>query len=132
MAFPGHVGLRFMSESSGMIAMQKWPSVCSIEIAATGSGIGTQPFLTAVTRRAVSMGATLHWGQRNDLPMKEIERSFGIKPGESLYRWRQTLAIHTPWASNHIQQSMVPQAGTRGRSTVVVQFHYLHDGGLRR
>jgi hypothetical protein len=57
LSFPSYVSLRFMSGSSGLIAMQKWNRVCSVEIAGIGPAHGTEPFLAAAERDAILMGA---------------------------------------------------------------------------
>jgi hypothetical protein len=93
MAFPGYVSLRFMSQSNALIAMQKWPRCCSLEIAGTGTALGTDPYLAMVERDALDMGATVHWGQRNNLTMKQLERIYApALIGGPLFEWRKTLS----------------------------------------
>jgi hypothetical protein len=96
MVFPGYVSLRFMGQTSALIGMEKWGTTCSIEIAGTGTATGTEPFLAAAERDAIQMGAMAHWGQRNNMTMKEVERLYGaFYPSDPLYRWRAALASFT-------------------------------------
>lgn len=96
MAFPGYISLRFMGQTSALIGMQKWGTACSMEIAGTGTGTGTQPFLAAAERDAINMGAMVHWGQRNNMTMKEVEKLYGaFSAADPLYRWRAALSYFT-------------------------------------
>jgi len=70
LAFAGYVAVRFMSQSAALLAMQQFPRTCSLEIAGYLDVPGTVPFLTTIEQDAVELGATIHWGQRNDLTMK--------------------------------------------------------------
>jgi hypothetical protein len=93
LAFPGYISIRFMSQSSAPIAMQKWPRVCSFEIAGYSAALGTRPFLSRVEQDAVDMGGTVHWGQRNNLNMKQVEALYDPSgPSGALFRWRQALS----------------------------------------
>jgi hypothetical protein len=92
MAFPGYISLRFMSQSRALLAMQKFPRVCAIEITGLLAAHGTIPFLKQVQQDAWQMGATVHWGQRHDLEMKQVEQNFDPNPPLGpLYRWREAL-----------------------------------------
>jgi hypothetical protein len=94
MAFPGYISLRFMGPSSALIAMQKWSRCCSLEIAGTGTALGTDPYLAMVERDALEMGATVHWGQRNNVTMKQLEKIYSpaLLSGP-LFQWRKTLSL---------------------------------------
>lgn len=92
-AFPGYAALRFMARSDALLAMQQAQRVCAIEIAGLRALDGTDPFLGRVALDAVQMGATVHWGQRNDLDMRQVEEAFGAwSPTDRLRRWRAALA----------------------------------------
>ncbi len=92
-AFPGYVSIRFMSRSAGLIAMQKWTRVCSLEIAGYSAALGTRPFLTKVEQDAIDMGGTVHWGQRNNLNMKQVEAMYDANgPNGPLFKWREALS----------------------------------------
>lgn len=91
-AFAGYVSLRFMAKSRGLIAMQRFERTCAMEIAGFTKVDGTAPFLQQIERDAVSMGGTVHWGQRNDLTMEMVEKAYGGGGGNSLASWRTALA----------------------------------------
>jgi hypothetical protein len=93
LAFAGYVALRFMSQSAGLLAMQQFPRTCSLEIAGYLDVPGTTPFLTTIERDAVELGATIHWGQRNDLTMQQVEQMYDPKaPTGHLFLWREALS----------------------------------------
>jgi hypothetical protein len=90
-AFGG--SMRFMTASSSHIAMQRWSRTCSIEIAGLSHVDGTGPFLKQVEADAVTFGAALHWGQRNNWQMKDVEAIYGpVGPSGSLFKWRAALS----------------------------------------
>jgi hypothetical protein len=54
---------------------------------------GTEELLTTLEQDAISAGATVHWGQRNDLTMVQVETMFDpTGPSGALFRWRQALS----------------------------------------
>jgi len=92
-AFGGYISLRFMAQSESHLAMQKWPRTCSIEIAGLSRVQGTQPFLEQIEADAISFGAALHWGQRNNWMQKEVEAvHFATGPNGDLFKWRDVLS----------------------------------------
>ena len=92
-AFPGYAALRFMAASDALLAMQQTPRVCAIEVAGLRAVGGTEPFLGRLALDAVEMGATVHWGQRNELDMTQVEERFGgFFHTDRLWRWRDALA----------------------------------------
>jgi hypothetical protein len=92
-AFAGFVSLRFMSGSAALIAMQKFPRTCAVEIAGCRSVHGAEAFLAQVEMDAVALGGTVHWGQRNDITMETVEKMFGATgPTGALFRWRKALS----------------------------------------
>ena len=68
-----------MAASDAFIAMQRWPMTCSLEIAGLSRVNGTQKFLELVEADAIEMKAIIHWGQRNNWRMKQVE-SFCMTP----------------------------------------------------
>jgi hypothetical protein len=56
-AFAGYIGLRFMSSSKGLIAMQRWAYTCSMEIAGFNKVDSTKPFLTQIEKDALERPA---------------------------------------------------------------------------
>ena len=72
----------------------------------------------APSSRTRSTGSTVHWGQRNDLNMKQVEAMYDAKaPTGSLYRWREALALIT----DNGRLSLFTTAFTRDRGLDVVQ-----------
>jgi hypothetical protein len=95
-AFGGYISLRFMAPSASHIAMQRWPRTCSIEIAGLSRVGGTDPFLKQVEADAVSFKAALHWGQRNNWDIKDVEGVYGSAgPSGPLFKWRAALSALT-------------------------------------
>ncbi|MEE3950089.1 hypothetical protein [Bacillus wiedmannii] len=93
LAFGGRIALRFMGQSQAPIAMQKFSKTCSIEIAGASEILGNEPFMKAIERHAIELNGVIHWGQRNNLSMKEVERSFNPNaPNGALYLWRKALS----------------------------------------
>ena len=92
-AFAGYVSFRFTGQSIGLLAMQKFPITCSIEIAAPGAVKGTKPFLELTELDAIALGARVHWGQRNSLTMPMVEGMYDtVSSSGWLFRWRQVLS----------------------------------------
>jgi hypothetical protein len=93
-AFGGYISLRFMNQSQATLAMQQWPRTCSIEIAGLSRVLGTGPFLQTLEEDAKKFGALfLHWGQRNNWPMREIEKRYGsTAPLSPMFKWRSALS----------------------------------------
>src|SRR5262249_38057507 len=91
--FGGYISMRFMAQAQALIAMQKWPRTCSIEIAGLAHVKGVEPLLEQVEADAVTFNAILHWGQRNNWTQKEVERVYNpIGPFGVLYKWRDALS----------------------------------------
>lgn len=91
--FTGYVSLRFMQQTSALIGMQKWPATCSMEIAGLLGAPGTEALLSVLEQDAINAGATVHWGQRNNLTKADVEQAFDpTGPGGALYRWRNALS----------------------------------------
>jgi hypothetical protein len=95
-AFGGYISLRFMAQSEAHLGMQRWPRTCSIEIAGLSRVEGTGPLLKQVEEDAVKFGATLHWGQRNNWSMRNVEDAYNpFGPTGSLFKWRDALSLLT-------------------------------------
>jgi hypothetical protein len=92
-AFAGYLSLRFMGPSFGLLAMQKSVPECSFEVAGLGRVHGTETFLRTIEADAVSLGARVHWGQRNNQPMKTVEMCWNpAGPAGDLFLWRKALS----------------------------------------
>jgi hypothetical protein len=117
-AFTGYISLRFTSNSAALIGMQQFPATCAIEIAGCRGTYGFDSFMTQLQRDAVALGGTVHWGQRNDLTMPEVEKEFSpIGPSGALFRWRKALST----LSNNGRFPMFSTEFTRLRGLEVVQ-----------
>lgn len=118
LGFGGYICIRFMSKSQGLLAMQKWDRTCSFEIAGLGEVHGTEPFLRETEQDAIRLGATVHWGQRNNLSMMEVEKMYGSEgPDGALFKWRRTLSRLT----SNGQLAAFSTEFTRQRGLEVVQ-----------
>lgn len=83
----GYVSLRFTRRSEAMLAMQRWDTTCSIEIALLKGIEGNNEIFQALEAAAVRRGGTVHWGQRNTLGRQEVAALYPELPG-----WRAQLA----------------------------------------
>jgi len=97
LAFAGYAALRFMGPSSALIGMQKHHVTCSVEVACLRDVTGSQELVDyAVTlARNPTINGLLHWGQRNDYTMADVEHRYGnslTDPGGDLGTWRQVLS----------------------------------------
>jgi len=107
-----------MPRSSGRIAMQQWPRTCSLEIAGFRGVAGTEEFMARTEAEAVDLGATVHWGQRNNLTMKAVEQMYSPKgPAGLLFLWRESLSRLTYYG----RLATFSTAFTRFRGLEVVQ-----------
>lgn len=96
-AFVGYASLRFMGRSRALIGMQKFDTTCAVEVACLRDVSGSQELLDYAVRlaRNPNINGLLHWGQRNDWTMPEVERVYGdstLSPGGNLGFWRQALS----------------------------------------
>jgi hypothetical protein len=87
MTVGGYISLRFTQRSAALLAMQRWDTTCSIEIALLDGVRGNAPILDALQAAAVRRGGTVHWGQRNTLTSDSVEQAF-----PSLSEWRLELS----------------------------------------
>lgn len=89
LGFGGYISVRFTNASTASIAMQQWSRTCNIEIAGLNID-GTDDFLSTLEWDAANMGATIHWGQKNNEPATRVEQNF-----KRLDEWRNALALFT-------------------------------------
>ncbi|EJR27959.1 MULTISPECIES: hypothetical protein [Bacillus cereus group] len=99
-AFVGYASLRFTGQARALIGMQKFDTTCSVEIACLKDVSGSQDLINYAVSlaRNPNINGLLHWGQRNDWTMAEVERIYGdsaLNPGGNLGLWRQALSYIT-------------------------------------
>lgn len=89
-AFVGYASLRFTQNTRALIGMQQWPLTCAVEVAGLKDVEGTQELIdyAVALSRDKNYECAVHWGQRNDSVVSDIEHRFG----ESLTTWREALA----------------------------------------
>ena len=99
MTFPGYVAIRFTRATSAHLGMQRWGHAVSIEIAGINAAKGTSRILSRIHADALALTgpagplASIHWGQKNTVPMRYVEDAFGAWiPGGRLNRWRSVLS----------------------------------------
>ena len=85
-----------MQPSRALIGMQKHNVTCAVEVACLRDVSGSQQLVDyAVTlARNPNINGVLHWGQRNDYNMADVEHRYGDSvgaPGGDLGKWRQAL-----------------------------------------
>jgi hypothetical protein len=92
-AFAGYLSLRYTADSFALLGMQRFNPTVSFEVAGLGRVHGTEPFLRAIEADAVSLGGALHWGQRNNQKMKNIQEIWKPDgPSGKLFLWRKWLS----------------------------------------
>jgi hypothetical protein len=91
MSFGGYFSLRFTGRTEALIGMQQWIRTCNIEIAGIKTIEGTEPFLRVLEADALALGATIHWGQKNESTVTQVETAFSA----GLDRWRNALSRFT-------------------------------------
>jgi hypothetical protein len=92
----GYAALRFMKASRAKLGMQKHPLTVSVEVSALKDVSGSEEMVEFASRvaRNPAIDGVIHWGQRNDCTMAEVERRFGdtvAAPGGDLGVWRAAL-----------------------------------------
>lgn len=97
LATAGYASLRFMGPSRALLGMQKHQVTCSVEVACLKDVSGGQELVNyAVTlARKPNINGLLHWGQRNDYTMADVEHRYGDSVGAplgDLGAWRQALS----------------------------------------
>lgn len=97
LAIAGYASLRFMGPSRALLGMQKHNVTCAVEVACLRDVSGGQALVNyAVTlARNPNINGLLHWGQRNDYTMADVEHRYGDgvnSPGGDLATWRKALS----------------------------------------
>lgn len=96
-AFVGYAALRFTGPTRALIGMQTAETTCAVEIAGLKDVKGTKELINYATTLALNPNfkGILHWGQRNESSMADIQARFGdsqLFPGGKLGRWRHALS----------------------------------------
>jgi hypothetical protein len=88
-AFLGYASLRFTGPSVALLAEQRWPVTCAVEIACIRGMEGSQQLVDYATALALgpAIRGHLHWGQRNDYTAPHVE----LRYGSNLAKWRNAL-----------------------------------------
>ena len=86
----GYISLRFMSKTRALIGPERQDLTCAVEVAALRDvqGSGELVAFAETLSRDRNINGILHWGQRNDSSMADIQFRFG----RSLDVWRRQLA----------------------------------------
>jgi hypothetical protein len=93
----GYVSLRFVEESSALIAPQPFARTVAVECSGLADENGSTQFVDFAVALAQdpNIKGILHWGQQNASTQQQIEFRFGDAPGSPtgpLHDWRQVLA----------------------------------------
>jgi hypothetical protein len=86
----GYASLRFTGPTHAFLGPSQWQRTCAVEISAlkdTSGGTDLIDFAIMLSRNR-NFAGILHWGQRNESNVGDIEFRFG----SNLQRWRQALA----------------------------------------
>lgn len=96
-AFVGYIALRFTADTRALLGMERYPLTCAVEVAGlkdVGGVTELIDFAIALSRDR-NFGGILHWGQRNESNVADIEHRFGDGgnvPGSDLGAWREALS----------------------------------------
>lgn len=99
-AFAGYASLRFTGATGGLIGEERAAMNCVVEVAGLLDVTGTKDLVDFAIASALNpnyMGI-LHWGQRNESTVADIEARFGdtpANPGGNLGAWRDALSSVT-------------------------------------
>jgi hypothetical protein len=93
----GYISLRFMTKTRALIGPERHPLTCAVEVAALKdvAGSGEMVEFATTLARDPNVNGILHWGQRNDCTMAEIQQRFGDRksnPVGPLRTWRAVLS----------------------------------------
>jgi hypothetical protein len=96
-AFVGYIALRFTSKTRALIGMEKYPLTCAVEVSGLKDVTGTKELIDYAISlsRNRNFRGILHWGQRNESTITDIQDRFGDDPigqSGSLRIWRNTLS----------------------------------------
>lgn len=81
-----YVSVRFTGRTRALLGIQRWDRTCLIAIAGLKGFDGLALLLDTLESDAVALGATVHWGQRNNLTRRQVEASYPDLP-----TWRKVL-----------------------------------------
>ena len=90
--FGGYISMRFMTSCPSFLAMQRWPSTCSIEIAGLSRVGGTSLLFDRLDDESRKRNIIVHWGQRNTRSQADIEKLYSPALGGPLFKWRKALS----------------------------------------
>lgn len=87
----GYISLRFMKRTRALIGPERNELTCAVEIAALKDVAGSGELVEYATTlsRDRNIDGILHWGQRNNSVVADIEHRFG---GGPLQQWRAALS----------------------------------------
>ncbi|MEO0644667.1 MAG: hypothetical protein AAFZ17_00715 [Cyanobacteria bacterium J06650_10] len=96
-AMLGYASLRFMGKTQALLGMQKYPLTCAVEVAGLKDVSGSKELVdfAIACARDKNFRGILHWGQRNESTMSDIQDRFGdalASPSGALSRWRNSLS----------------------------------------
>jgi hypothetical protein len=96
-AFVGYASLRFTGQTDALIGEERAPMTCVVEVAGLADVTGSAElvaFAEALARNR-NFNGILHWGQRHNATVADVERWFGdtaAAPGGRLGAWRAALS----------------------------------------
>ena len=96
----GYMSLRFTGKSGALIGPQQFDLNCAVEVAALADLQGGRQMVEYATLLALdsNMRGILHWGQKNESTLANIEERFGdgpLNPNGPLAVWRSKLSSLT-------------------------------------
>jgi len=99
-AFVGYISMRFTAMSRALIGPARWARTCVVEVAGLKDVSGVKELIdfAIATSRNRNFGGILHWGQRNESDVADIEFRFGDRNDPrngNLGRWREALSTIT-------------------------------------
>jgi hypothetical protein len=121
--YGGYISLRYCGGSDALLGIEQWPHTVCIELAMLQGLNYAMEILTSFKTLAVeTFGATLHWGQLNDLSRSDVERSYPKK----IDAWRRVLArLARRGSLNTFDNSFCSSHGLEVYATRPVDVSYL-------
>ena len=90
--FGGYISLRFMTSTPAFLAMERWSSTCSIEIAGLSKANGTATLMDHIDAESLKRDIIVHWGQRHTRSQKDLEKLYAPTVGGPFHKWRKALS----------------------------------------
>ncbi len=90
--FGGYISMRFMTSTPAYLAMERWPSTCSIEIAGLSRVEGTKTFMDRIDAESLNRDIIVHWGQRHTRSQADLEKLYSPSVGGPFHLWRRALS----------------------------------------